>query len=151
VIEIQSPTDADTRAAARRLAALCRPGDVIVLNGRLGSGKTAFAGGLADGLGVDEPVTSPSFVLMRTYRSGFLPFFHVDAYRLGSIGEFEDLTAIESAEEGVVVIEWGGAVSVALPKDRLEIELIRNPDESRTIRFRPAGSWLTRQLSEVEA
>lgn len=151
MIEIHCATDADTRATARRLAALCRPGDVIVLNGRLGSGKTAFAGGLADGLGVDEPVTSPSFVLMRNYRSGFLPFFHVDAYRLGSIGEFEDLTAIESAEEGVVVIEWGGAVSVALPKDRLEIELIRNPDESRTIRFRPAGSWLTRQLSEVEA
>jgi tRNA threonylcarbamoyladenosine biosynthesis protein TsaE len=151
VIEIHCPTDADTRAAARRLAALCRPGDVIVLNGSLGAGKTAFAGGLADGLGVDEPVTSPTFVLMRTYRSGFLPFFHVDAYRLGSIGEFEDLTAIESAEEGVVVIEWGGAVAVVLPKDRLEVELTRNADESRTIRFHPAGSWTTRQLTEIEA
>ena len=105
MIEIHCPTDADTRAAARRLAALCRPGDVIVLNGRLGAGKTAFAGGLADGLGVDEQVTSPSFVLMRSYRSGFLPFFHVDAYRLGSIGEFEDLAALESAEDGVVVID----------------------------------------------
>ncbi len=151
MIEIHCPTDADTRAAARRLAALCRPGDVIVLNGSLGAGKTAFAGGLADGLGVDEPVTSPTFVLMRTYRSGFLPFFHVDAYRLGSIGEFEDLTAIESAEEGVVVIEWGGAVAVVLPKDRLEVELTRNADESRTIRFHPAGSWTTRQLTEIEA
>jgi tRNA threonylcarbamoyladenosine biosynthesis protein TsaE len=88
---------------------------------------------------------------MRSYRSGFLPFFHVDAYRLGSIGEFEDLAAIESAEDGVVVIEWGGAVSAALPKDRLEIELVRNPDESRTIRIQPSGSWNTRQLSEVEA
>ncbi len=151
MIEIHCPSDADTRAAARRLAALCRPGDVIVLNGSLGAGKTAFAGGLAEGLGVDEPVTSPTFVLMRTYRSGFLPFFHVDAYRLGSIGEFEDLTAIESAEEGVVVIEWGGAVAVALPKDRLEVELTRNADESRTIRFHPAGTWTTRQLKEIES
>ena len=151
MIELQCPTDADTRAVARRLAALCRPGDVIVLNGRLGSGKTAFAGGLADGLGVDEPVTSPTFVLMRTYRSGFMPFFHVDAYRLGSIGEFEDLAAIESAEDGVIVIEWGGAVSAALPKDRLEIELTRNTDESRAIRIRPAGSWITRPLNEIEA
>lgn len=151
MIELHCPTDADTRAAARRLAALCRPGDVIVLNGSLGAGKTAFAGGLADGLGVDEPVTSPTFVLMRTYRSGFLPFFHVDAYRLGSIGEFEDLAAIESSEEGVVVIEWGGAVAAALPKDRLEVDLTRNDDESRTIRIRPAGSWTTRQLNEIEA
>ncbi len=151
MIELHCPTDADTRAAARRLAALCRPGDVIVLNGSLGAGKTAFAGGLADGLGVDEPVTSPTFVLMRTYRSGFLPFFHVDAYRLGSIGEFEDLAAIESSEEGVVVIEWGGAVAAALPKDRLEVDLTRNDDESRTIRLRPAGSWTTRQLNEIEA
>ena len=151
MIELHCPTDADTRAAARRLAALCRPGDVIVLNGSLGAGKTAFAGGLADGLGVDEPVTSPTFVLMRTYRSGFLPFFHVDAYRLGSIGEFEDLAAIESSEEGVVVIEWGGAVAAALPKDRLEVDLTRNADESRTIRLRPAGSWTTRQLNEIEA
>lgn len=151
MIELHCPTDADTRAVARRLAALCRPGDVIVLNGRLGSGKTAFAGGLADGLGVDEPVTSPTFVLMRTYRSGFMPFFHVDAYRLGSIGEFEDLAAIESADDGVIVIEWGGAVSAALPKDRLEIELTRNADESRAIRIRPAGSWITRPLNEIEA
>lgn len=151
MIELHCPTDADTRAAARRLAALCRPGDVIVLNGSLGAGKTAFAGGLADGLGVDEPVTSPTFVLMRTYRSGFLPFFHVDAYRLGSIGEFEDLAAIESSEEGVVVIEWGGAVAAALPKDRLEVDLTRNDDESRTILIRPAGSWTTRQLNEIEA
>ena len=151
MIELHCPTDADTRAAARRLAALCRPGDVIVLNGSLGAGKTAFAGGLADGLGVDEPVTSPTFVLMRTYRSGFLPFFHVDAYRLGSIGEFEDLAAIESSEEGVVVIEWGGAVAAALPKDRLEVDLTRNDDESRTIHIRRAGSWTTRQLNEIEA
>lgn len=151
MIELHCPTDADTRAAARRLAALCRPGDVIVLNGSLGAGKTAFAGGLADGLGVDEAVTSPTFVLMRTYRSGFLPFFHVDAYRLGSIGEFEDLAAIESSEEGVVVIEWGGAVAAALPKDRLEVDLTRNDDESRTIRLRPAGTWTTRQLNEIEA
>jgi tRNA threonylcarbamoyladenosine biosynthesis protein TsaE len=149
VIDLHCPTDADTRAAARRLAALCRPADVVVLNGGLGVGKTAFAGGLAEGLGVEEPVTSPTFVLMRSYHSGFMPFIHVDVYRLGSIGEFEDLAAIESGEDGVVVIEWGGAVAIALPRDRLEIDLQRNDDESRTLILRPAGSWSTRALDEV--
>lgn len=149
MFEVECATEADTRAVGRRLAALCRPGDVVVLNGTLGAGKTAFAGGLGDGLGVDEQVTSPTFVLMRSYRSGFLPLVHVDAYRLSSVGEFEDLAAIEDGEDGVVVVEWGEAVATALPNDRLEVELVGSGEGPRLLKFSPRGSWSTRQLSEV--
>lgn len=151
MIRLRCDTDADTRAVARRLAALCRAGDVIVLSGKLGAGKTAFAGGLADGMGVEEAVTSPTFVLMRSYDSGFLPLVHVDAYRLRTIGEFEDLDAIETGQDGVVVIEWGNAVSPVLPHDRLEVELQVEPDDARTLVFTPMGSWVARPLEEVTA
>lgn len=149
MLEVHCPTEVDTRATARRLAALCRPGDVIVLNGTLGAGKTAFAGGLGDGLGVEEQVVSPTFVLMRSYWTGFLPLVHVDTYRLGSVGEFEDLAALEEGEDGVVVIEWGEAVVPALPRDRLEVSLIRNEDDSRTLAFVGLGSWESRPLLEI--
>jgi tRNA threonylcarbamoyladenosine biosynthesis protein TsaE len=113
----------ETRALAARLASLCRPGDVIVLSGGLGVGKTTFVGGLADGLGVEEPITSPTFVLMRTYSSGFLPLVHVDVYRIGSALEFDDLEVFELGRDGVVAIEWGDVIGAALPLDRLHVEL----------------------------
>ena len=149
MIEVVAPTATDTRAAAGRLASLCRAGDVIVLIGPLGAGKTAFVGGLADGLGVDERVASPSFVLMRRYDSGFLPLIHVDVYRVGSLLEFEDLEVLELGRDGVIVIEWGDAVASELPADRLEIRMAVNEDESRTLTFHGRGAWAGRPLSEV--
>ncbi len=149
MIDITCATDTDTRAAAARLASLCRPGDVIALVGSLGSGKTTFTGGIADGLGVDERVTSPSFVLMRRYDSGFVPLVHADVYRLGSLGEFEDLGVFEEGRAGVVVIEWGNAVTSALPEDHLAVHFTVHEDDSRTLRFEPSGSWRTRPLEEV--
>lgn len=150
MIELSCPSETDTRAAAGRLASLCRPGDVILLIGSLGAGKTAFASGLADGLGVEERVTSPSFVLMRRYDSGFLPLVHVDVYRLGSVGEFEDLEALNEGRDGVTVIEWGSAVKAALPADRLEVLIEVDHDNSRVVRFQPCGAWVNRPLDEVE-
>jgi tRNA threonylcarbamoyladenosine biosynthesis protein TsaE len=141
--------EADTLAVAGRLAAEVKPGDVVVLKGGLGSGKTRFAGGLAAGLGVEEAVVSPSFVLMREYRSGFLPVIHVDVYRLGSINEFDDLDVYERASEGVLVIEWGDAVASALPSDVLTVEFEVGEDEERTLRFVPAGEWSSRDLNRV--
>lgn len=148
MIEIHCPTEVDTRAVGGRLASQCRPGDVVVLTGPLGSGKTAFAGGLADGLGVEEPVTSPSFVIMRRYDSGFLPFVHVDVYRLGSIGEFDDLDVFEEGRGGVVVIEWGEAVLPGLPEDHLQVEIVTLP-AGRVLRLKPSGEWSDRRLSDV--
>lgn len=136
-------------AAAARLAAEVRPGDVVVLKGGLGAGKTRFVSGLAAGLGVEEQVVSPTFILMREYRSGFLPVVHVDVYRLGSINEFDDLDVFERAAEGVLVIEWGDAVMAALPPDVLVVEFEVGSNEERTLRLRPSGSWRHRDLGRV--
>lgn len=128
------------------MAPLLNPGDIVVLKGGLGSGKTLFTGGLATGLGVEEQVVSPSFVLVRQYRSGFMPLVHVDVYRLGSMNEFEDLDVFEMARDGVLVIEWGDAIESGLPDDHLRVELEVADDESRTIRLVPCGDWDERTL-----
>ena len=145
-LRIRSDSDARTRAIGRALAALLRAGDVLVLEGPLGSGKTALVSGLGDGLGIAEAVTSPTFILMRRHDSGFLPLVHVDAYRLGSLAEFDDLDVVEEASDGALAIEWGDIVADALPEDRLHILLDGQGDEPREITFTKAGSWRDRDL-----
>ena len=149
MIEVRCPTPDDTRAFAARLAPALRPGDIVLLAGGLGAGKTLFTGGLATGLGVEETVVSPSFVLVRQYRSGFLPIIHVDVYRLGSLNEFDDLDVFEMAAEGVLVIEWGDAVEAALPSDHLRVEFDVEDDETRVLRLVPLGDWTERDLDVV--
>ncbi|MGD2101026.1 MAG: tRNA (adenosine(37)-N6)-threonylcarbamoyltransferase complex ATPase subunit type 1 TsaE [Acidimicrobiia bacterium] len=143
------PKPEDTEALGARLAASLRPGDVIVLAGDLGTGKTLLAKGIATGLAVDETVTSPSFVLAREYRSGFIPMVHVDVYRLGSLHEFEDLDVVEQALEGILVIEWGEAVESVLPDDHLRIEFAVEDDETRVLTFVGEGAWAERELRGV--
>jgi tRNA threonylcarbamoyladenosine biosynthesis protein TsaE len=139
-------TPAETQALAGRLAPLVVPGDVLILSGGLGAGKTLFTGGLAAGLGVEEPVVSPSFVLVRQYRSGFIPLIHADVYRLSSLNEFDDLEVLEQARDGVLVVEWGDAVDLALPEDHLRVEFEVQPDGTRVIDLVPSGSWSKRSL-----
>jgi tRNA threonylcarbamoyladenosine biosynthesis protein TsaE len=149
MIEVRCATSDDTETLGGRLASSLRPGDVVVLAGALGAGKTLFTKGLATGLGVEEPVTSPSFVLVREYTTGFLPIIHADVYRLGSINEFDDLDVLEMSKEGVLVIEWGEAVESALPRDHLRIEFVIEDDGARLLRFVSEGSWSDRDLSGV--
>jgi len=149
MIEIRCPTEADTRAVGRKLAATLRPGDVILLAGGLGVGKTLFTTGLAAGLGVEEQVVSPSFVLVRQYRSGFLPLVHVDVYRLGSLNEFDDLEVFDLAADGAVVIEWGDALEGAIPDDHLRIDFVVEEDGTRVLRMLPSGAWAERDLGLV--
>ncbi len=148
-IAVTCSTEGDTRAFAGRLASHLRPGDVVLLAGGLGSGKTLFTAGLAAGLGAEEQVVSPSFVLVRQYDSGFMPVVHVDVYRLGSLNEFDDLDVFELAEEGVLVIEWGDAVEPAMPDDHLRIDFEVEDDETRLLRLVPSGSWRSRDLEAV--
>jgi tRNA threonylcarbamoyladenosine biosynthesis protein TsaE len=149
MIEIRCPTEADTRAVGRKLAATLRPGDVILLAGGLGVGKTLFTTGLAAGLGVEEQVVSPSFVLVRQYRSGFLPLVHVDVYRLGSLNEFDDLEVFDLAADGAAVIEWGDALEGAIPEDHLRIDFVVEEDGTRILRMLPGGAWAERDLGLV--
>jgi tRNA threonylcarbamoyladenosine biosynthesis protein TsaE len=148
-VSVNCPLEGDTRAFAGRLASLLRPGDVVLLAGGLGSGKTLFTAGMAAGLGVEEQVVSPSFVLVRQYDSGFVPVVHVDVYRLGSLNEFDDLDVFELAEDGVLVIEWGDAVEPAMPDDHLRIDFEVQDDETRILRLVPSGSWKSRDLEAV--
>jgi tRNA threonylcarbamoyladenosine biosynthesis protein TsaE len=149
MIEVSCPGPEHTVALASRVASLVRPGDVIVLAGKLGAGKTLFAGGLASGLGVEEPVVSPTFVLVRQYLSGFLPFFHADIYRLNSFNEFEDLDVIEHARDGVLVVEWGDAIETTLPTDHLRVRIEVDDDDGRVVSLEPFGSWHERDWESV--
>jgi tRNA threonylcarbamoyladenosine biosynthesis protein TsaE len=157
----QTTTDSAgaTRALAGRLAPLCRAGDVVLLVGDLGAGKTVFAQGFAAALGVAGPVTSPTFALVRHYRCGPLSpvgsLIHADVYRTGSLAEVVDLGLAELVEEdAVMLVEWGDVAAPALGESVLEVTLIV-PDavawpELRTISVDGRGRWAQR-ADEVAA
>jgi tRNA threonylcarbamoyladenosine biosynthesis protein TsaE len=146
-VTITCPTEAETRAAGRRLASMLGPGDVVLLAGRLGAGKTVLASGIGEGLGVSTPVTSPSFILARRYQ-GLMPMVHADLYRIGSSGEIEDLDLATEAADGVLVVEWGDAAENSFPDDHLLVRLEVHEDGTRTVTFIPRGAWASRPLEE---
>jgi tRNA threonylcarbamoyladenosine biosynthesis protein TsaE len=142
MISIRCPLPVDTASLGARLAAHLRAGDIVALSGPLGSGKTLFTGGIASGLGVEELVTSPSFILVRQYLSGFLPLIHADVYRLCTQNEFDDLDLIDESADGVLVIEWADAVEGILPLDHLKVGFGVDPDDTRVVTFDgPEERW----------
>jgi tRNA threonylcarbamoyladenosine biosynthesis protein TsaE len=149
-VEILCATAADTMAIGRRLAGLLWAGDIVLIDGDLGVGKTTFVAGLAEGLGVDEPITSPTFILMRTY-PGLLPLTHADVYRIDTLAEIEDLELTEASAEGVLVVEWGTAIEQWMPADHLVVRIRLGEDETRLVELIPVGNWTTRPLGEITA
>jgi len=134
----------DTRALGRRLAAVLRAGDLVVLTGPLGAGKTALAQGSGAGLGVTGQVTSPTFVIARVHR-GPLPLVHADAYRIGAVAEIDDLDLDASLEDSVTLVEWGEGLVERLAEAYLEVRIERRDDESRVIELVPhGGDWAER-------
>jgi len=144
-LHIITNSPAETMALGRRFAAVLTAGDIVLLSGRLGAGKTVFVSGVAEGLGIAERITSPSFVIARIYQDGFLPLVHADVYRLGTLAEFEDLEITDDAVEGVTMIEWGDAVADGVGPDRLTVH-IDIEEERRRFAFEPSGSWSSRSL-----
>ena len=142
------PTVADTQAFGRALAGLLRPGDLVVLAGPLGAGKTALTQGIGAGLGVPGPVTSPTFVLARVHRGGRVPLVHVDAYRLGSMADVDDLDLDATAGEAVTVVEWGHGLVEQLADEHLVVELDRRDDDVRTARLVPQGPGWEERLGD---
>ena len=134
----------------RRVADLLQPGDLVLLVGSLGAGKTTLAQGIGAGLGVNGPVLSPTFVIARVHRGGRVPMVHVDAYRLGSVAEVDDLDLDASLDESVTVVEWGAGLVEPLASHRLEVYISRSPnehDESREVTFSAFGErWSGVQL-----
>ena len=148
MIDISTNNAAETLALGRRLASMLRAGDVVLLAGGLGAGKTLFASGIGEGLGVEEQMTSPSFILARSHQ-GFVPVIHADVYRLGTSAEFEDLDLSEQARDGVLLIEWGDVVAHGVPEDHLMVKIEIVAESERLFRFIPSGSWMTRPLGEL--
>jgi tRNA threonylcarbamoyladenosine biosynthesis protein TsaE len=149
VIEALTKSADDTRELGAAIAAIVTRGDVVLLAGDLGAGKTTLTQGFARGLGVIERVTSPTFVLMRPY-DGLLPLVHVDAYRLEHLQEVIDLGLPELLDDGAIaVIEWGDVVAPALPPDFLELRLeYRDAEDERDVRLRFAGPrWAARRTA----
>lgn len=127
-VRITVPTPDRMRELGRRLAALLAPGDLVLLSGELGAGKTTLARGLGEGLGVRGAVTSPTFVIARVHPSltGGPALVHVDAYRLGGgLDEMEDLDLDVSLPESVVVVEWGDGKVEELSEARLQVVIAR--------------------------
>ena len=149
MIEVATKSPDDTRELAAQIGGLARAGDLLLLAGDLGAGKTTFTQGFGRALGVRQQITSPTFTLMRTYQ-GVLPLLHVDAYRLDHLQEVIELGLHEFLDEGsVALIEWGDFVSPVLPSDFLEIRLeFGAGDDERRIRLRCVGPpWSNRQAA----
>jgi tRNA threonylcarbamoyladenosine biosynthesis protein TsaE len=140
-----------TRALGAALAGVLRPGDVVVLEGDLGAGKTTFAQGVGRALGVDEPMVSPTFTIVREY-DGAVPIAHVDVYRLDTLGELHDL-GFEDVLDGrrVTLVEWGDVVAQALPRDRVAVRIERGAtDDERIISFIAHGPKWAQRVTLVE-
>ncbi len=151
----------EARALGEKLAGVLRAGDLVILTGDLGAGKTTFAQGLGSGLKVRGDITSPTFVISRVHPSltGGPALVHVDAYRLGGIGELDDLDLDTSLDEAVTVVEWGEGVAEGLAETRLEVTITRarggdalDDTDARHIRFAPVGArWIDSRLAQTLA
>lgn len=141
-LTVRTRSPEETRSLGHALGELVVPGEVLLLMGDLGSGKTTFVQGFARGLEVVGPVVSPSYTLMRHYE-GRYPMVHVDLFRCGRAQEVIDLGLEELMEPPwVVVIEWGEKAAPLVTTDFLEVEFHwDDEDESRTVQLRPFGKW----------
>ena len=151
-VRLRTRSAEDTRALGAALARALRPGDVVLLAGDLGAGKTTMAQGMALGLGVDDHVTSPTFTLVRSYPCRGAPgstpatFVHADLYRLEHLGEVTDLAIGELVEDdAVAVVEWGDVAEPVLGRDAVSVCIGPGPSEAeRDVTIAASGRWSTR-------
>jgi len=150
-LAVVSGSEAETEGLGRAIGEGAFAGLVVALVGELGSGKTVFARGMARGLGIDyAPVTSPSFVIVNSYK-GRLPFFHIDFYRLEHISEAYELGLDEMAAEGVVAIEWADKFKEVLPDGHIEVDLKFAGETGREITITARGADEREILNHLEA
>jgi tRNA threonylcarbamoyladenosine biosynthesis protein TsaE len=147
---VRIATSEEMREFGRRLADELRAGDLVVLSGGLGAGKTTLTQGIGEGLKVRGPITSPTFVIARVHPSlcGGPPLVHVDAYRLGGFAEVDDLDLDASLAEAVTIVEWGEGLVEELSEDRLEIRLERvgDGDERDVTLTRVGPRWTADEM-----
>ncbi len=151
MLDLISHNVEQTQRLGARLGALLLPGDVLALQGELGSGKTNFVKGLARGLGVRASVHSPTFILMNEYREGRLPLFHVDAYRVESAAEAWALGLDDYVNDmGVTVVEWAERIRAVLPDENLWIEFRYISDTKRALLMQAHGERYHSLLQEFK-
>lgn len=151
MLTYKTSTMEETQALAERLGALVQPGDVLTLTGDLGAGKTTFTQGLARGMGITEPVSSPTFTIIKEYEEGRLPLYHMDIYRLGEAAAEEDLGYDEYFfGTGVSVVEWAEMLRDVLPDDRLELTIRITPEQGRELTFAATGPRSSARLKELD-
>lgn len=147
MIRVQTTSSEDTRRLGAAVAELARPADLVLLSGDLGAGKTTFSQGFGAGLGIEEPITSPTFTIVRSYR-GRLTLNHLDVYRLDQPEEIADLGLGELLDDdAVTVVEWGEHIAPLLGStDHLEVRIhLTDRDDGRQLTFEPVGtSWMAR-------
>jgi tRNA threonylcarbamoyladenosine biosynthesis protein TsaE len=152
-VNVELPTPADTHEFGVRLGRQLRAGDLVVLGGPLGAGKTALVQGIGAGMQVSGRIASPTFVIARVHpprRADGVTLVHVDAYRLGSLAEVDDLDLDVDTDDVVTVVEWGAGLVEQLTDARLEIVLARAADsEQRTAALTPYGGDWSARLAAV--
>ncbi|MFC4334033.1 tRNA (adenosine(37)-N6)-threonylcarbamoyltransferase complex ATPase subunit type 1 TsaE [Salininema proteolyticum] len=150
-MRLTTTTAEDTHEFGKRLAGLLQAGDLIILTGPLGAGKTALTQGIGEGLDVSGRITSPTFIIARSHRPGAagLPLIHVDAYRLGGLDELDDLDLDTDVARSVTVVEWGAGLAEHLGESHLEITLARNSDDSRDVELIARGGDWAERLSRL--
>jgi tRNA threonylcarbamoyladenosine biosynthesis protein TsaE len=151
-LELVAATAEDTRAIGGALASLLRRGDAVALTGELGAGKTTLVHGVARALGYEGAVASPTFTLVREYRTPELTILHADVYRLDRMQEVVDLSLQEMLDDdGVLLVEWGDAVEALLPEDHLVVELtVPGDGDERAVSIRPVGARWAGRMERLE-
>lgn len=152
-MRITMPKAEDTHNFGLQLAEILRSGDLVILTGQLGAGKTALTKGIGAGLGVAGTITSPTFVIARTHKPGTLdlPLVHVDAYRLESLDELDDLDLDTDVATSVTCVEWGAGLAERLADAHLEVCLTRRSDDVREIELTGRGADWTQRLTTLAA
>ena len=153
-VSLVAPSLAATHAIAAAVAGCCRPGDVVVLAGEMGAGKTAFAQGFGRALGVTEPITSPTFTIVHSYETGSVTLHHADLYRLDQLAEVTELGLAELAEDhGIVIVEWGDVVESTFGEHVVvRLELVDDDPDTRLVTITAVGpTWARRWAALSDA
>ena len=149
--EFISYSEDDTKKFARALASLLKKGDIIILSGNLGSGKTKFTEGVLDYFGKAQEISSPTFTIVNEHQSDNINIYHFDVYRLADIDEFYSIGGEEYFDNGICIIEWGELIESILPENYLKIDFKRDNDNisTRTLKLEPHGTHFNDILERI--
>jgi tRNA threonylcarbamoyladenosine biosynthesis protein TsaE len=149
-LELRTTTPSGTRRTGERIGRMLRAGDVVLLSGELGAGKTVLAQGIGRGLGINDPIKSSSFVIMNEYQGPALRMFHADLYRLEDPAQVAELALDELAAAGVLIVEWPERAPGELPEEHLYVQLAYDGAKGRVVRVEARGERYARIIERLD-